>query len=93
MEQSGDPSKNGYVLRPRATAHPAARDGVDFRVNSNVMSIYARIPDWPTLAATARRKMSMAAAKRARQLEPRLKAFVAAEDRLRLERMRPGYHR
>jgi aspartyl-tRNA(Asn)/glutamyl-tRNA(Gln) amidotransferase subunit A len=46
------------------------------------MSTYARIPDWPTLDATARRKMSLTAAERARRLEPRLNAFVTIEDRL-----------
>src|SRR5262245_43504660 len=46
------------------------------------MSTCARIPDWPTLDATARRKLSLTAAKRARRLEPRLNAFVSIEDRL-----------
>jgi len=46
------------------------------------MSTYPRIPDWPTLDATARRKMSLTAAERARRLEPRLNAFVTIEDRL-----------
>jgi len=45
------------------------------------MSTCARIPDWPTLDATARRKMSLTAAERARRLEPRLNAFVTIEDR------------
>lgn len=40
-----------------------------------------RIPDWPTLDATVRRKMSFTAAERARRLEPRLNAFVTVEDR------------
>jgi len=59
-----------------------ARDRTDFPVNSNVMSTGARIPDWPTLDATARRKLSLTAAERARRLEPRLNAFVSIEDRL-----------
>jgi aspartyl-tRNA(Asn)/glutamyl-tRNA(Gln) amidotransferase subunit A len=42
----------------------------------------ARIPDWPKLDTTARRKISMAAAARARRLEPRLNAFVTFEDGL-----------
>jgi aspartyl-tRNA(Asn)/glutamyl-tRNA(Gln) amidotransferase subunit A len=42
----------------------------------------ARIPDWPKLDATARRKMSLTAAARARRLEPRLNAFVTIEDGL-----------
>src|SRR5262245_34085404 len=40
----------------------------------------ARIPDWPTLGATRRRKLSLTAAERARRLEPRLNAFVTLED-------------
>jgi aspartyl-tRNA(Asn)/glutamyl-tRNA(Gln) amidotransferase subunit A len=46
------------------------------------MSTCAHIPDWPTLDATARRKLSLTAADRARRLEPRLNAFVSIEDRL-----------
>lgn len=46
------------------------------------MSTCARIPDWPTLDATARRKLSLTAPERARRLEPRLNAFVSIEDRL-----------
>jgi aspartyl-tRNA(Asn)/glutamyl-tRNA(Gln) amidotransferase subunit A len=42
----------------------------------------ARIPDWPKLDTTARRKISMAAAAGARRLEPRLNAFVTFEDGL-----------
>jgi aspartyl-tRNA(Asn)/glutamyl-tRNA(Gln) amidotransferase subunit A len=42
----------------------------------------ARIPDWPTLDATRRRKLSLTAAERARRLELRLNAFVTVEDRL-----------
>jgi len=76
-----------------AAGRPAARDRIDFRVNSSVMSICARIPEWPTLDATARRKMSMTAAERARRLELCRNAFVAVENRLRLARTRPGYHR
>jgi aspartyl-tRNA(Asn)/glutamyl-tRNA(Gln) amidotransferase subunit A len=45
------------------------------------MSTCARIPDWPTLDATARRKLSLTAAERARRLEPCLNAFVSIEDR------------
>jgi aspartyl-tRNA(Asn)/glutamyl-tRNA(Gln) amidotransferase subunit A len=40
----------------------------------------ARIPDWPKLDTTARRKMSLTAAAGARRLEPRLNAFVTIED-------------
>lgn len=40
----------------------------------------ARIPDWAKLDPTARRKMSLSAAERARRLEPRLNAFVTIED-------------
>jgi aspartyl-tRNA(Asn)/glutamyl-tRNA(Gln) amidotransferase subunit A len=40
----------------------------------------ARIPDWPKLDTTARRKMSWTAAAGARRLEPRLNAFVTIED-------------
>ena len=80
--QSGDSSKNGHVLRPRAAARPTARGRTDFPVNSNAMSTCARIPDWPTLDATARRKLSVTAAERARRLEPRLNAFVSIEDHL-----------
>jgi aspartyl-tRNA(Asn)/glutamyl-tRNA(Gln) amidotransferase subunit A len=47
---------------------------------SNVTLTAARIPDWPTLDATVRRKMSVTAAERARRLEPRLNAFVTVED-------------
>src|SRR5262245_20572860 len=75
-------SKNGDVLRPRAPARPAARDRADFPVSSNVMATGARIPDWPTLDANARRNLSLTAAERARRLEPRLNAFVSIEDRL-----------
>src|SRR5262249_10081315 len=46
------------------------------------MSTGARIPDWPTLDATARRKLSLTAPERARRLEPRLNAFVSIEDHL-----------
>jgi aspartyl-tRNA(Asn)/glutamyl-tRNA(Gln) amidotransferase subunit A len=40
----------------------------------------AGIPAWPKLDTTARRKMSVTAAERARRLEPRLNAFVTIED-------------
>lgn len=40
----------------------------------------ARIPDWPTLDAALRRKISSTAVERARRLEPRLNAFVALEE-------------
>ena len=46
------------------------------------MSTGARIPDWPTLDATARRKLSLTAPERARRLEPRLNAFVSIEGHL-----------
>src|SRR5262245_7064845 len=46
------------------------------------MSTGARIPDWPTLDATARRKLSLTAPERAGRLEPRLNAFVSIEDHL-----------
>jgi aspartyl-tRNA(Asn)/glutamyl-tRNA(Gln) amidotransferase subunit A len=42
----------------------------------------ARIPDWPTLDAALRRKISSTAVERARRLEPRLNAFVALEEGL-----------
>ena len=42
----------------------------------------ARIPDWPTLDAALRRKISSTATQRARRLEPRLNAFVAFEEGL-----------
>lgn len=42
----------------------------------------ARIPDWPTLDAALRRKISSTAVERARRLEPRLNAFVALEESL-----------
>src|SRR6516162_5344637 len=86
--QFGDPSKNGYVPRPRAPARPAARKRIGFPVNSNVISICARLVDWPMFDATACRKMNLTAAARA-TLEPRLNALVAVEDRLRLACTRP----
>src|SRR5262249_61985863 len=46
------------------------------------MSTGARIPDWPRLDATARRKLSLTAPERARRLEPRLNAFVSIEEHL-----------
>jgi aspartyl-tRNA(Asn)/glutamyl-tRNA(Gln) amidotransferase subunit A len=42
----------------------------------------ARFPDWPTLDAAMRRKISFTATELARRLEPRLNAFVALEDGL-----------
>ena len=42
----------------------------------------ARIPDWPTLDAAMRQKISFTATERARRLEPRLNAFVALEEGL-----------
>src|SRR5215813_12593974 len=68
-----------YAREPRLAG---ARDRADFPVNSNAMSTGTRIPDWPTLDVTARRKLSLTAAERARRLEPRLNAFVSIEDRL-----------
>jgi aspartyl-tRNA(Asn)/glutamyl-tRNA(Gln) amidotransferase subunit A len=42
----------------------------------------AGIPDWPTLDAARRRKISSTAVERARRLEPRVNAFVALEEDL-----------
>jgi aspartyl-tRNA(Asn)/glutamyl-tRNA(Gln) amidotransferase subunit A len=49
--------------------------------HSNLAPV-ARIPDWSTLDAALRRKISATAVERARRLEPRLNAFVALEEDL-----------